>query len=675
MPLAYPLVSNFNGGELTPLSYARVDLQKYTTSVQTMQDMVPLIQGGATRRMGTRFVGTTKTTGNVRNVPFVFSDTDAVLLEFGHQYIRFYANREQVLSGGTPYEIATPWTAAEVEDIDFVQSADVMYVVHKSHAIRKLVRTAPTSWTLSQVNLDDGPYLPVNTTATTLTFASKTGTGVTVTASANVFVATDVGRTIRVFNGTPSVWGWARITAYTSATQVTVDIRQEVGATTATTTWRLGLWSATTGYPGVTALVEDRLAFGDGGPQPFSVHFSRTGDYENFAPTEIDGQVVDDNAISVNLVGGNGTTGRVDKVRWIVGDEKGVVVGTTGGEWLPRGTSSSAPITPSSTQVRQVTVIGSNDTKPVRAANAILMVQRASKKVREWAYAFDIDGFRATDLTLLAEHVTRAGVKEMAYQQEPYSIVWTVLQDGALASLTYDRNNEVSGWARHRLGGTDVEVISVAVIPSPDGTTDDVWFTVRRTIDGGTVQYTEYLEPFVSDLGSTVNAYFVDAGITYENATAFTTVSGLDHLEGETVTVLAGGATHPDKVVSSGQITLDRAVNKVAVGLNYVSKLETLRIEAGVDGTAQGKVKRVHKVVVRFYQTVHAKMGKRFNDLNTIFFRSSLDPMGEPLALFSGDKEEIFGGAYDLDGHICIQQDLPLPLTVLGMFPEMMTNA
>lgn len=675
MPLAYPLVSSFNGGEMTPLAYARPDLQKYTTSVKIMQDMVPMIQGGATRRTGTHYAAATKATTSVRNVPFVFSDTDSVMLEVGNQYIRFYADRQQVMSGGSPYEISSPWTTAQLSEVDFVQSADVMYIVHKSHPIQKLVRNSATSWTLTPVYLDDGPYLPTNTTTATLTFAHKTGTGVTVTASTATFAATDVNRVIRIFNGSPAVWGWARIVSYVSATEVTADIIQEVGATTAAATWRLGLWSDTTGYPGVVALVEDRLTFGDGDPQPFSVHFSRTGDYENFAPTEPDGQVIDDNAISINLVGGNGTTGRVDKVRWIVGDEKGVLVGTTGGEWLIRGSSSSAPITPSSTQVRQITVMGSNDTKPVRAGNSVLMVQRGSRKVRELAYAFDIDGFRSTDLSLLAEHLTQAGIKEMAYQQELYSIIWLVRRDGNLVSLTYDRNNEVSGWARHFLGGTDVEVVSVATIPSPDGVTDDVWLTVKRTVNGGTVQYVEYIEPFVSDLVQTTNSYFVDAGIIQENVTAFTTVTGLGHLEGETVTVLADGATHPNKVVASGQITLDRPTNKAVVGLGYTSKLETLRIEAGVDGTAQGKIKRIHKVVVRFYQTVHAKLGRNFNNLDTIFFRSSLDNMGEALPLFSGDKDQVFGGTYDRDGHICIQQDLPLPMTVLGMFPELVTNA
>lgn len=676
MPLAYPLMSNFNGGELTPIAYARPDLKRYSVSVKVLENFLPLIQGGVTRRPGTHYVAATKSAStNVLLVPFVFSDDDAFILEFGDQYVRFYYNRERVLLSGSPYEVATPYTAAQLADLDYVQSADVMYLVHPSHAPRKLSRLSLTNWTLTTPELQDGPYLPINSTTTTLSPAATTGTGITLTASAATFVSTDVGRSVRIFNGSPQTWGWAVITAYTSSTQVTISIKRNFGATTATAQWRLGAYSGTTGYPETTFLVEERLGFAGGTYEPFALHLGETSDYESFAPSEPDGQVVDSNAITVNVIGGAGATGRVDKIKWVTGDEKGILIGTTAGEWLLRGSSTSAAVTPSDKQLRQITSIGSANVKPVRLGNVVLFTQRAKRKVRELAYAFEIDGFRATDLSLLAEHMFKAGVKEMAYQQEPQSIAWAVMDDGGLITLTYDREQEVVGWAKQKLGGTNVQVQSVASIPSPDGTTDDVWFAVKRTVDGVAKQYIERLGEIKTTLGDVVDSYFVDCG-KYVSSTSFTTVTGLDHLNGDDVAVLADGATHPDKTVATNQITLDRSATAAAVGYAYTSLLETLRIELNLSaGTSQGKLRRIHKIFVRFHETVGGKAGPSVDKLDNILFRSSAAPMSAAIPLFSGDKEVFFNGNYDREGHIVIQQDQPLPMTLLGMFPELVVNA
>jgi len=212
-------------------------------------------------------------------------------------------------------------------------------------------------------------------------------------------------------------------------------------------------------------------------------------------------------------------------------------------------------------------------------------------------------------------------------------------------------------------------VESVAVIPG-DLNEDQVWLIVKRTVNGATVRYVEYLTPI--DFGNnTSDAFYVDSGLTYSGSPA-TTISGLNHLEGETVTILADGAAHADKTVSSGAVTLDRSASQVHVGLGYTSTLRTMRIEGGsVDGVSQGKVKRIHDVTVRLYETVGAKVGASASATDVIPFRSSADPMDQALGLYTGDKTIEFDNGYDTDGFVTVVQDQPLPLTLLGIYARL----
>jgi hypothetical protein len=212
-------------------------------------------------------------------------------------------------------------------------------------------------------------------------------------------------------------------------------------------------------------------------------------------------------------------------------------------------------------------------------------------------------------------------------------------------------------------------VESVATIPG-DLDEDQVWFIVKRTINGSTTRYVEYMSGF--DFGSDItNAFYVDSGLTY-SGTAATSISGLNHLEGQTVSILADGAAHADKVVSSGAVALDRSVTKAHIGLSFSSKLETLRIDAGsAMGSSQGKNKRIGEVTVRLFRTVGMKIGTSSTQLDTVPFRSTSDTMDKALSLFTGDKAVEFNGGYDDDATITIIQDLPLPMSILAIFPTL----
>jgi len=311
--------------------------------------------------------------------------------------------------------------------------------------------------------------------------------------------------------------------------------------------------------------------------------------------------------------------------------------------------------------------------QPLLIGNSTLFIQRAKRKLRELAFSSESDSYVAPDMTILAEHITEGGIEEMAYQQEPDSVAWLVRADGVLACMTFRREEQVVAWHRHIVGGAfgsgNAVVESVATIPG-DIDEDQVWVIVKRTINGATKRYVEYLSGF--DFGTDVgNAFFVDSGLTYSGSAA-TTISGLNHLEGQSVAILADGAAHANKTVSSGAITLDRSVTKAQIGLPFTSKLETLRIDAGsAMGSSQGKNKRIGEVTVRLFRTVGLKIGTSSTELDTVPFRSSSDNMDTALSLFTGDKTAEFNGGYDDDATITIVQDLPLPMTILAIFPTL----
>lgn len=650
--------------------FGRVDIDPYKAALKTCVNSVPMVQGPIDRRPGTVFVSEVKDhNAKTRLIRFEFSTTQAYIIEFGNLYCRFYRDHAQIVSG-PPVEIATPYTTADIFDLKFTQSNDVLYVAHPTYAPRKITRTSHTAWSISTISFLDGPYLPTNTTATTMTPSATTGS-VTVTASAATFAATDVGRAIRIQHS--STWGWGTITAFTSTTQVTVNVISAFGGTTAVTTWRLGSWSATTGYPSCVTFYEDRLCWAGATPTPQRVDMSKTGDYENMAPTKTDGTVAADNAVAITL-----NSDDVQIIRWIIGEEKGLLVGTVKAEWVVRPSNQQEALTPTNVSAKQATSYGSANIQCTRAGKAVLFVHRARRKLREMAYVYEVDGFRAPDMTIFAEHVSRGGLIELAYQQEPQSILWAVRTDGTLLGFTYERDQKVLAWHRHVIGGAfgsgQAVVESVAVIPAPDGTRDELWMIVKRTIGGVTKRYVEYMQKPYEDGDTQSSAWYVDCGLAYSGAPA-TTITGLSHLEGQVVTILADGAAHPTKTVSGGQITLDRSASVVNVGFGYFSDGETLRFEAGAaDGTAQGKTQRFHRVTFRLHNALGLKTGSKFTDLTEVTFRDTADDLGVAVPLFSGDLRESWDGDYADEANICWRWHQPLPGKILALMPQLHTQ-
>ena len=548
-----------------------------------------------------------------------------------------------------------------------------MYICHPSYHVHKLSRTGHTTWFLDNVDFTAGPLMDHNIELTTLTASATTGNGITITASDIVginndtgFQSTDVDRLIHLGTGK----GLAKIISVASTLVVTADVITALSTTSATADWSLGAWSVTTGYPSCVSFYEQRLVFAGTTEQPQTLFFSKSGDYENF-DENYHGTVADDDSITYTIA-----SNQVNAIRFLSATRT-LIVGTVGGEFSVSGGGTDDPVTPTNILIKKQSNHGCANLDGIAVGNVTLFLQRAKRKIRELAYNFDVDGYVAPDMTILAEHISETGINEMSYQQEPNQIIWCVRGDGKLIGLTYQREQQVVAWHQHIFGGafgTGIAMCeSIATIPTDDKEYQ-TWVIIKRTINGVTRRYIEYINQFDFDETDNTNFNFLDSQLAYSGS-ATTTITGLDHLEGQTVSVLADGSTHPDKTVSGGSITLSRSSTKVKVGLKYTSLLQTMRIDAGSqNGTSQAKTKRIYNITVRLYESVGVEVGPDLNNMEAIPFRSSATLMDKAIPVYTGDKEIEFRGNYESDGFIFVRQTQPLPLTILSLYPDLTTN-
>lgn len=558
-----------------------------------------------------------------------------------------------------PLELAAPYLSAEVAAIQTTQSADVLYLVHPDHFTRKLERRSDADWSLVLFPFKDGPWGLENTDASiTLTPSAASGLGISITASKNLFAATDVGRNVRIKNG--GGWGWAVITSFANPTVVTADVRKAF-ALGAESAWRLGLYSDTTGHPRAVTFHDQRLVFGGHRALPIAYEASKIGAFETFTPG-----IADDDPIS-GLLAAN----KVNAILWLASDDV-LLCGTQARVWRVGSKINEETITPTKAPNKSQAPTAAAPLPPVEAGDAWLFVGRHGRKLRELRFAFENEKYNARDVTQRAEHVTLGGITDLAWQQEPWGIVWAVTGLGALLGFTYLREENVLAWHRHPLGGGGLAE-AVTVIPGQGQ--DEVWLTVRRSIGGQTRRFVELLDEDFTDDKAVEDAFFVDSGLKYDGP-AVTVLAGLDHLEGEPVQVLADGAAHPDKVVAGGQITLDRPTSKAAVGLAMPWRLSPTRYELQLrEGSSSGETKAVNRLVVNLYRTLGLKIGADEASLQEVPFRTPEDLMDKPLPLFTGERDLPFPGSHELDPRILLGGDLPLPATVVSLAPKMEVSA
>lgn len=436
--------------------------------------------------------------------------------------------------------------------------------------------------------------------------------------------------------------------------------------------WTLGAFSAARGFPSAVAFYQDRLCFASTTADPDTVWLSEASDYESFSPRDAN-QITAANAITVSM-----SAGEVNKIQALQGTPDGLIVFTADAESSIQQATINEPLGPSNVRALPLSNYGSSGVRPVRVGNAVMFVQRGGRKLRE--FIRDDSGYVSNDVTVRAEHLlAQSGLVSKDWAQEPDAILWAARGDGQLLSFTYQKEQSVFAWCRHKLGGfSDVGqsaapiVESVTQVPSSDGATNDLYVIVRRYINGATRRYVEVLQPRWIRGTALASAFFVDSGLTYTGS-AVSSLSGLTWLIGQTVTILADGKVHPARTVAAnGTISLDFSASTIHVGLGFAGRVQLMRPELPTqNGTSQGKTKQVKRVTTRLLNTNNFRFGPNFATMTRVNFRKTTDLIGQPVPLFDGDKTFDFTAPpADSDAYVCLEQDLPYPFCVVGVWPS-----
>lgn len=720
MPRVTYVQTNFTAGELSPRMLGRVDIARYQNGAKRIENGIPVIHGGVIRAWGSRFVAPTKDSGAKRSrlIPYVFNRDQAYMLEFGDLYVRVWSLAGVMLTElVTPYTEDMLFDVAYVQGADTMFLAHQSIPIYRLRRVTNAEWTLSEAPFVTVPFAENGHKPAVSITLSDAT----AGTGRTATASASVWLAADVGReiwygtgvavitartsgtvatvTVRTGFGSTAIpsgqWkltgspqttctpskkdpigdtvtltlsaaGWrttedvnkwvrinrgiVQITSIGSATVATGIIKSALDATIGAiaNSWTLegAVWNAADGYPGAVTLHEQRLVCGGSPEYPQTIWMSRTGESLNF---ELGTK--DDDAMSFTV-----SSDQINPIEHL-GQVRTLIALTYGGEFTLTGGVEKA-ITPTNIQVKNQSTYGCSKVRPCRIGNELYFVQRANRKIRAMAYRYDTDAYGSPDVSVLSEHLTESGIVDMTYQQEPESILWLARDDGALASVTVDRDQDVVGWARHI---TDGEYESVATVPNADG--EEVWMVVKRTVDGADVRYIERMS----------TSLYTHCAITDEDIDGKAVWDGLDHLEGKSVDVVADGVVMPRQVVESGQVILPRTANTVEIGLPYTTTIETLRPEVGSpSGASQGNSMSIREVTLRFLDTIGCRV-----DGDVIAFRrfgtNVLDRAIEP---FTGDyRLEKLGWAKDASmAELLIEQDQPLPFHLLCVILKLTIN-
>lgn len=487
------------------------------------------------------------------------------------------------------------------------------------------------------------------------------------------FVSTDVDRLMRV-RASDGVWRPLKITAVVNTTTVRAKLMGEPFPNLKPMkSWRLGLWSDTTGWPDMVEFLDDKLWFGGTRSYPDTFAASVSQDYENMAPTDLFGVVLDDSAFVRTL-----NARKLSRIRWMKSDLKGMLIGTGYQEFMVSSTDGGG-ITVRNARARPAAFRGSKSVEPVQIDDQVLFVQRGGRALRELAFVFEADGYKAPSMSQLASHLGAKTFAEVVYSAEPHSILWVRRDDGSLVGLTYNRDENVIGWHRHDLSGGVVE--SMAVVPQKDELQDALWLTVRRFINGRNVRYIERLMPFW-DFGDDISdAHFEDSGLRYEGSPS-SVIYGLRHLEGEEVYGHADLYPVGPLIVKDGKVDLGFEASDVLLGLGFESEGVLQRVEAGsADGTAQGKPKRMHSAGLNVWSSYGGELGVYNEERDEIIYERLDYPVDfsetEKPALHTGFLPPVNPApGYGPDGRLAFRRpkDSPFPFNVIALTPKLHTQ-
>ena len=442
-------------------------------------------------------------------------------------------------------------------------------------------------------------------------------------------------------------YGIVEIKSVTDAKNAQVNVLNGIKEGEPSYQWKLGSWNKGRGYPKLCTFYQDRFVVAATDSKPNFIWFSRTGDYPNFGVEKVEGTITDDSAITLPVI-----NRKMCEIRHLV-PANDLIILTSGNEWIVSGDKT---ITPTNCNLKTQTQRGALSCEPQFIGNRCVFVQERGGTVRDMGYSYESDNYTGQDLTLFVKTLVKGHVAvTSAYAQDPDSIIYYVRDDGQLNCLTYIPEQKVYGWSHFVTNGKYRYVESVA-----EGEQDTIYFVVDRVINNKSVKCIERSIPLYTEDNSDV---FLDCYVKVVNSIK-TDYINAPHLVGQMVDIVVDGQQMPSRVVPpTGVIELDGKANVITVGLPYTTKIRVPSVEMQMqDGTLQGRVATVSRVVLRMYKSFGGKVGRTFDKMDDITL--------PPNELFTGDKPVILpkmGINYSTDTSICIKHSDPFPFNLLSI--------
>jgi len=739
---ATPMVTSWNGGELSPLMAGRTDTAIYAIGAATIENFAVTVEGPLAKCPGFKRIraAALSSTWLLR---FVFNTTQAYVLECLAGKLRFYTNGGRIESdASTPYEVTVPYGADEWPQVSTQQSYDVLYMAHAAHPPGELRRTGAETFEYVPSVFKNGPFKDGNSDEGVTVGVSGTltvGGTVTLNSSGEIFLEGHVGAPFRIeakdFSDIPAwqpgIKGQVSGTTYkrseghvylAASSGITgpiqpvhtegtmwdgdsgpgkdvnddgpygvkwtylydsfgvVQITSVIDASTAEATvlrrlpdsltsvpswrWAHGAFSEAEGWPHLVFTWAGRLCFWKG----FELYCSVAGDYHNFQQWVSNDRLTDDLAFFKPLAAS-------DPPLWVVVD-RDVLVGTASAEFVVGKATGTSVVAGTTVEARRQSSYGSAKVWPAQPGTSTVYVQRGARNLREAQYNFGADRYVSGNLNRWARHITAGGVVQLGQQAVPEELMFAVRADGQLILRGYDPEQEIKGFSRRVLGGGG-KVLSAVGIPSEDGSRDEIWALCEW--DG--VKSVQQLQPWwVTGESQLEDVFFVDDGLSDSLDVASATVTGLEHLAGTEVAILADGSVCPRQTVpESGEITLPFAARKRTVGRPFIAVLRTLPIEARdpTGQTAQGKKNRATNLILRLLDTLLVKARVNVPGLavgyrdEQLLDRPIAAQMDAPPPLFTGDTDgRAIGGDWGRDGRFSVVSDDPVPCIVIAGMPR-----
>ena len=664
MASIWSLMSSFNRGELDPRLVGRKDLQAYYAGAREATNVVTLVQGGMRRRNGTEFIHEDDD-GRIFN--FSFSTSVNYCLLFTDLQFEVFKD------GVSQAVVVTPYTLAQLKEIDFIQSADTALLFHEDVPSQEISRTSDTVWAIGAITFVNQPQYNFNDTSSPtptseiqhanfgaenegdryrislegaltdeIAYAGDAGTNEENIRTAlialfntggegSITVAETVASEYDITFSDDSARPWGLMT-FTPV--YTKDLAFEVAVTRTQTGVAKSedVWSATRGYPSVGTFHEARLWLGGSTARPSTIWGSKVNQFFDFNK----GKARDDEGIDVTL--------DTDQVNAVTGlfSNRTLQVFTSGAEF----SVPTSPITPENVAILPQTNYGSKKVRPVTIDGVTLFVQRTGKAIRSFFFAEDTQSFNSTSTSVLASHLVSNPI-EMAVSRGTSSVdanyAYILNDDGGLAVYNSLASEDVQGFTRWR---TDGQIVSVTVV-------DDLLYTyVKRTVGGVDTYFLEREGPSLTTDSSA-------------SSTSTDTLSGLTHLEGEIIDVIADGAYQGRFTVAAGVITIDRQADLITGGLNFVPLIETMPLNIGLqNGPNAALPKRIVRAGVELFESNGVLVnGQRIADKTM-----GVDVFDPPIP--NTGLERIFLQGWDVEATLIITQEEPMPLTLLAAYLE-----